>query len=220
MMVRNLVVVGASADGVEALRTMVHGFPPDLDAAVLIVLHIPPGAPSALPKILARSGPLPAIAARDGQRIMTGHIYVAPADRHLLIRDGQIALSRGPLENGHRPAVDPLFRSAARHFGSRVIGVILSGSRDDGTAGLAAIVERGGIPIVQEPDTALHRSMPCTALDHLEIEHVLHPGKIGELVADLVAQETVTLLAQESAPSAFPQISYSWRRRLSPSSTP
>lgn len=204
MMVRNLVVVGASAGGVEALRTMVRGFSPGLDAAVLVVLHIPPGAPSALPKILARSGPLPAIAARDGQCIMSGHIYVAPADRHLLIRDGRIALSRGPLENGHRPAVDPLFRSAARYFGSRVIGVILSGSRDDGTAGLAAIVERGGIPIVQDPDTALHRSMPCAAMDYLRVEHVLHPGKIGKVVADLVAWEAAELVIPESATSGLP----------------
>lgn len=188
-MVRALVVVGASAGGVEALRAMVHGFPGDLDAAVLVVLHIPPGAPSALAKILARSGPLPSVSARDGELIKPGCVYVAPADRHMLVRDGQIALSRGPAENGHRPAVDPLFRSAARHYGARVIGVILSGSRDDGTAGLAAIVERGGIPIVQDPDTALHRSMPCAAMEHLKIENVLHPGRIGRLVAELVARE-------------------------------
>ncbi|MGH3931668.1 MAG: chemotaxis protein CheB, partial [Pseudonocardiaceae bacterium] len=118
-MVRALVVVGASAGGVEALRAMVHGFPCDLDAAVLVVLHIPPGAPSALPKILARAGSLPAVAGRDGELIKPGRVYVAPADHHMLIRDGQIALSRGPAENGHRPAVDPLFRSAARHYGAR-----------------------------------------------------------------------------------------------------
>lgn len=205
-MVRDLVVVGASAGGVEALRAMVHGFPSDLDAAVLVVLHIPPAAPSALAKILARSGPLPAVAAQDGDRLVHGYIYVAPADRHMLVRDGRIALSRGPAENGHRPAVDPLFRSAARHFGARVIGVILSGSRDDGTAGLAAIVERGGIPIVQDPDTALHRSMPSSAMEHLRIEHVLHPEKIGKLVAELVAQKPAAaelpadeLLAAETA---------------------
>ncbi|MGQ0776023.1 MAG: chemotaxis protein CheB [Pseudonocardiales bacterium] len=201
-MVRDLVVVGASAGGVEALRAMVHGFPRDLDAAVLVVLHIPPGAPSALPKILARSGPLPAVAARDGELIKPSCIYVAPADQHMLVRDGQIALSRGPAENGHRPAVDPLFRSAAQHYGARVIGVILSGSRDDGTAGLAAIVERGGIPIVQDPDTALHRSMPCAAMEHLTIEYVLHPGKIGKLVAGLVTQGP--LVAQKPTVAELP----------------
>ncbi|MGH3931660.1 MAG: chemotaxis protein CheB, partial [Pseudonocardiaceae bacterium] len=134
--------------------------------------------------------------------IKPGRIYVAPADHHMLIRDGQIALSRGPTENGHRPAVDPLFRSAARHYGARVIGVILSGSRDDGTAGLAAIVERGGIPIVQDPDTALHRSMPCAAMEHLKIEHVLHPGRIGRLVAELVAREPQ--LAREPTVAELP----------------
>lgn len=187
-MVRNLVVVGASAGGVEALRAMVRGLPPDLDAAVLVVLHIPAGSPSALSRILERSGSLPAVTAQDGDRITRGHIYVAPEDRHMLVRNGRIALSRDPAENGHRPAVDPLFRSAARHFGPRVIGVILSGSRDDGTAGLAAVVEGGGVPIVQDPDSALHRSMPCSAMEHLAIEHVLHPAKIGRLVGELVAQ--------------------------------
>lgn len=189
-MVRNLVVVGASAGGVEALRAMVRGFPPDLNAAVLVVLHIPAGSPSALSRILERSGPLPAVTAQDGDRITSGHIYVAPEDRHMLVRESRIALSRDPAENGHRPAVDPLFRSAARYFGPRVIGVILSGSRDDGTAGLAAVVERGGVPIVQDPDSALHRSMPCSAMEHLAIEHVLHPAKIGRLVGELVAQRS------------------------------
>lgn len=185
---------------------MVGSFPVDLDAAVLVVLHIPPGAPTALAHILARAGPLPVDTAQDGSRIIRGHVYVAPADQHMLVRDGRIALSRGPAENGHRPAIDPLFRSAARHFGPRVIGVILSGSRDDGTAGLAAVVERGGIPIVQDPDTALHRSMPCAAMEHLAIEYVLPPGEIGGLVAELAALHTAgtegptdELLAAETA---------------------
>lgn len=184
-----LVVVGASAGGVEALRAMVQGLPADLNAAVLVVLHIPPGAPSALSNILARSGSLPAMTAQDGDRITPGHIYVAPSDRHMLVRGRRIVLTSGPAENGHRPAVDSLFRSAAQHFGPRVIGVILSGARDDGTAGLAAVVEQGGIPIVQDPDTALHRSMPCAAMEHLAIEHVLHPAKIGRLVAELVMRD-------------------------------
>lgn len=182
-------MVGASAGGVEALRAMVHGLPGDLDAAVLVVLHIPAGAPSALSQILSRSGPLPAVAAKDGDRITHGRVYVAVADRHMLVSGGRIALHRGPAENGHRPAIDPLFRSAARDFGPRVIGIILSGSRDDGTAGLAAVAEHGGVPIVQDPETAMHRSMPCAAMEHLAVDHVLHPAKIGGLVAELVAQE-------------------------------
>ncbi|MGH4026789.1 MAG: chemotaxis protein CheB [Pseudonocardiaceae bacterium] len=184
-----LVVVGASAGGVEALRAMVQGLPADLNAAILVVLHIPPGAPSALANILARSGALPARTAQDGERITLGHIYVAPSDRHMLVRERRIALSSGPAENGHRPAIDPLFRSAAQYCGPRVIGVVLSGARDDGTAGLAAVVERGGIPIVQDPDTALHRSMPCAAMENLAIEHVLPPAKIGRLVAELVMRD-------------------------------
>jgi two-component system chemotaxis response regulator CheB len=191
---RDLVVVGASAGGVEALRAMVHGLPGDLDAAVLVVLHIPAGAPSALSQILSRSGPLPAVAAKDGERITHGRVYVAVADRHMLVRGGRIVLDRGPAENGHRPAIDPLFRSAARDFGSRVIGIILSGSRDDGTAGLAAVVEHGGVPIVQDPETAMHRSMPCAAMENLTIDHVLHPSKIGRLVGELVAEEATEIL--------------------------
>jgi two-component system chemotaxis response regulator CheB len=187
-MVRDLVVVGASAGGVHALRAVVHGLPRDLDAAVLVVLHIPPGAPNALSNILAYSGPLPAVSARDAAPIERGHIYVAPAGQHMLVRDGRIGLSSGPAENGHRPAIDPLFRSAARYYGPRVIGVILSGSGSDGTAGLAAIAERGGIPVVQDPDTALHRSMPCTAMRHLAVDHVLHPASIGGLVAELTGR--------------------------------
>jgi two-component system chemotaxis response regulator CheB len=189
-MAQDLVVVGASAGGVEALRTMVHGMPAELDAAVLVVLHIPAGAPSALAQILARAGRLPAVTAQDGERINHGCIYVAPSDRHMLVRDGRIALSRGPAEHGHRPAIDALFRSAAAHYGPRAIGVILSGSGDDGTAGLTAIVEHGGTPIVQDPDTALYRSMPCVAMEHLAIDHVLHPAKIGRLVGELVALHT------------------------------
>lgn len=172
---------------------MVGGLPAELDAAVLVVLHIPPGAPSALSNILARSGSLPATTAQDGERIVPGHIYVAPSDRHLLVRARRIALSSGPAENGHRPAVDPLFRSAARYHGPQVIGVILSGARDDGTAGLAAVVERGGTAIVQDPDTALHRSMPCAAMEHLAIEHVLPPAQIARLVAELVRRDGADL---------------------------
>lgn len=188
-MVRDLVVVGASAGGVEALRALVRNLPADLDAAVLVVLHIPAGSPTLLPTILERSGPLPAVTPRDGDRITCGRIYVAPEGRHMVVREGRIGLTRGPAENGHRPAVDPLFRSAAQYFGPRVIGVILSGARDDGTAGLAAVVERGGVAIVQDPDSALHRSMPCSAMEHLTIEHVLNPVKIGWLIAELVVQQ-------------------------------
>jgi two-component system chemotaxis response regulator CheB len=188
---RDLIVIGASAGGVEALRALVAGLPADLPAAVLVVLHIPANAPSALPAILGRAGSLPAGHARNGGALGYGQISVAPADHHLLVIDGLTRLSRGPEENGHRPAVDPLFRSAARFAGSRVIGVLLSGSRDDGVAGLATIVAAGGLAVVQDPTDALHPSMPQSALDHVDVAWVAPAAKLGQRLADLVAEPLV-----------------------------
>ena len=187
---RDVVVIGASAGGIEALRAVVGAFPAGLPAAVLVVLHIPRSSPSALPRILDRSGALPASHAVNGEPLRHGRIYVAPADHHLLVRDGSIGLSRGPTENGHRPAVDPLFRSAARAYGPRVVGVVLSGARDDGTAGLATVRARGGVTVVQEPDEALHPSMPRSAIEHDAVDHVLPAANIGTLIATLAGEHT------------------------------
>lgn len=185
---RRLIVIGASAGGVEALRAVVAGLPPDLAAAVVVVLHIPRGAPSALSGILDRSGPLPAVAAEHAAPLRPGVVHVAPADFHVLVVDGHLQLSSGPSENGHRPAVDPLFRSAALSHGPDAIGVVLSGTRDDGTAGLAAIVARGGTAVVQEPDDALHPAMPRNALTQVP-DALVHPSaKIGPVLADLVSR--------------------------------
>jgi two-component system chemotaxis response regulator CheB len=183
-----VVAVGASAGGVEALQALVAGLPIGLPAAVLVVLHIPRQAPSALAGILDRAGPLPAVAARHRTPARAGTIYVAPADHHLLICDGLLELSVGPTENGHRPAIDPLFRSAAVAFGAGAIGVVLSGARDDGAAGLAEIVRRGGQAVVQDPNEALHRSMPASALEHVATPHVLPAAKIGTLLGELVGE--------------------------------
>lgn len=185
-LVTDIVVVGASAGGVEALRALVGGLPVDLPAAVVIVLHIPREAPSALPAILDRAGPLPARAATHGAHMEPATIYVAPADRHVLVADGHLHLSRGPAENGHRPAVDPLFRSAATTFGARAVAVVLSGNRDDGTAGTVAIARHGGACLAQAPDEALYPDMPRNVLAMVPEARALPAAKLGPAVEELV----------------------------------
>jgi two-component system chemotaxis response regulator CheB len=182
-----IVVVGASAGGVEALTDLAASLPSDLSAAVFVVLHLPATGTSALPEILRRHGPLPAAHVRDGEPIQPGRIYVAPPDHHVLVRTGHVHLSRGPRENGHRPAIDPLFRSAAREYAARVIGVVLSGALDDGTAGLLAIKSRGGIAVVQNPEDALYPGMPGNALEHAQVDHVLAAASMGTLLTRLLA---------------------------------
>jgi two-component system, chemotaxis family, protein-glutamate methylesterase/glutaminase len=185
--VTDVVVVGASAGGVQALRALVARLPADLDAAVLVVLHIPPHAPSALASILDRAGPLPADPAVDGAPLANGVIVVAEADHHLLVRDGRVRLSGGTREHGHRPALDPLFASAAREFGPRAIGVVLSGNQDDGSNGLREIVERGGTGLVQDPEDAAYADMPRNALDRVPEARALSAPDLGDAIADLVA---------------------------------
>jgi two-component system chemotaxis response regulator CheB len=180
-----LIVVGASAGGVEALSELVRGLPADLPAAVAIVLHVAPAGTSVLPAILNRAGELEARAARDGDRIRPGRIYVAPPDRHLVVEDGMLALRHGPRENGHRPAVDRLFTSAAEAYGPRTIGVVLTGTLDDGAAGLAAIKLRGGRAVVQDPKDALHSGMPASAIARTEVDHVVALRDIAGLLAEL-----------------------------------
>jgi two-component system chemotaxis response regulator CheB len=181
----DLVVVGASAGGVEALSELVRGFPADFPAAVLVVVHFPADGTSMLPLILQRRGPLPAVHAEDGAEIRPGTIYVAPPDRHLLVDGGRVRLSRGPRENGHRPAADALFRSAALAGGPRVVGVVLSGTLDDGTAGLSVVRRRGGVTVAQHPDDALYAGMPRTAIDAGVVDHVVPASEIAPLLARL-----------------------------------
>ena len=164
---RDIVVIGASRGGVEALRGIVAALPPSLQSALLIVLHISPTHASLLPDVLSRAGPLPAEHGRDGTRIERGRIYVAPPDHHMTVGPiGFIRLDQGPKENHTRPAADPLFRSAASVYGSRVIGIILTGGGSDGTQGLIAIEQAGGLAIVQDPGDARDPSMPMSALLH------------------------------------------------------
>lgn len=183
---RDLVVIGASAGGVETLKTVVSGLPGDLPAAVCIVLHIAPSSPSALARILQRAGTLPCRAASDGEPLRPGQILVAPPDHHLVVEDGRARLTVGPRENGHRPAVDVLFRSAATARHTRVIGVVLSGTRDDGAAGLAVIKSSGGAAIVQDPEEALYPGMPASALAHVLVDAVVPSEQIAETISSMV----------------------------------
>jgi two-component system chemotaxis response regulator CheB len=186
---QRIVVVGASAGGVDALMQLVRNLPHDFPAPVCIVLHIPPDAPSLLAHILNRESGLPAVTAENGERWQNGKIYIAPPDKHLLIgTNGTLKVARGPRENRHRPSVDPLFRSAALTFGSRAIGVILSGTLDDGTAGLISIKERGGLAVVQDPQEAVYPSMPQSAIAHATIDHVVPVRSMGALLTRIVTE--------------------------------
>lgn len=171
MATHDTIVVGASAGGVQALKTLVTGLSADLPAAVFIVLHVPSDSPGMLAGILARDSKLPIANARDGDEIQKGRIYVAPPDVHLLIERQRVRLVHGPREKLHRPSIDALFRSAARWAGPRTIGVVLTEARDDGTVGMHAINKRGGISIVQDPEEALFPSMPMSVMRTMKVDY-------------------------------------------------
>src|SRR4051812_33669346 len=187
-MTENIIVVGASAGGVNALQRLVHGFPADLPAAVLVVLHSSPEGPALLGSILNSTGPLPACNATDGQTIESGHIYVAPPDQHLLCEGQHLRLWRGPKENLHRPCINVTFRSASDEYGPRVIGAVLTGTLDDGTAGLWSIRKHGGIVIVQNPADAEYSEMPRNVLKHVPVDHCVDISDMGNLIATLICK--------------------------------
>jgi two-component system chemotaxis response regulator CheB len=189
MIGHDIIVIGASAGGVEALIQLVQDIPAGLPASIFITLHVPAHSPSVLPKILNRKGNLTACHPTDGQRIERGRIYIAPPDHHLLIRPGGVMrLSVGPKENGHRPSIDPLFRSAAEVYGGRVIGVIITGTLDDGTAGLAAVKVMGGTTVVQDPADAMYAGMPRNAIENVDVDHIVPLADLGALLNDLSAR--------------------------------
>lgn len=182
---RDIIVIGFSAGGLGPLTAIVRALPGDLAAALFVVHHFPPGATSELPRILSRAGVLKAETAREEEPIRHGRIYLAPSDRHLLVRRDHVSLGDGPRENGHRPAIDPLFRSAAKAYGPRAVGLLLSGSLDDGTAGLAVLKRHGGVAIVQEPGEVAYPGMIRSALRHLPVDHVVPAIQIPGLLVRL-----------------------------------
>jgi two-component system, chemotaxis family, protein-glutamate methylesterase/glutaminase len=196
---QNIIVIGASAGGLAPLQTLASGLPPTLQASLFVVMHIPAATPSLLAQVLSRSGPLPAEPASDGAAIEPGRIYVAPPDHHLVLSASpeRMHLRRGPRENGSRPAIDPLFRSAADAFGDRVIGIVLSGTRTDGATGLAAVESRGGMSIVQSPDEALYPGMPHAAIETTRPDFVAAASEIPQILVRLIAKESPLPVVRE-----------------------
>jgi two-component system chemotaxis response regulator CheB len=186
----SVVVIGASAGGVEALKVVAAGLPGDLHAAIAVVLHVPPDVESRLAGILDRAGELRAAQAEDGDALLPGRIYVAPPDRHLFLRAGSCAVVRGPRENGVRPSVDVLFRSAAVSYGPRAVAVVLSGARDDGAAGSSAVGRRGGTVIVQDPEEAAFPGMPASTLRLDDPSAVLPLREVAPAIVAAVARLT------------------------------
>ncbi len=187
---RDIVVIGTSLGGVTALKRLAGAFPADMPAAIMAVQHIPPDSPSLLDTILEQAGQLKAGFATNGIPIEHANIYIAPPDRHLLVLDDRLELSRGPRENRSRPAVDPLFRSAAVSKGTRVIGVVLTGLLDDGTAGMEAVKRCGGVTVVQDPSDAEQPDMPQSVLDSkVEVDYCLPLVEIAPLLIQLIETE-------------------------------
>src|SRR3954470_17361690 len=187
---RDIVVVGASTGGVEALQQLVELLPEDYPGAIFIVMHTGPS--SILPEILTRAGKIRAVSAENNLPYERNRIYVAPPDRHLLINDGVMQLDAGPRENASRPSIDPLFRSAARPHRGRVASVHLTGKHDDGAAGLYAVKARGGLAIVQDPTEAAAPDMPLNAMRNITVDHCLPLTEIAALLSRIASEETAS----------------------------
>lgn len=196
-----VVAIGASAGGLQPLREIVAGLPADFPAAVLVVLHVSATGTSVLPQILQRVTDLAVTPGEDGVALGPGRVIVAPPDRHLVVEDGHVRLDRGPRENGHRPAIDPLLRSLAEAYGPRCAGVILSGTRDDGTLGLAELKAAGGTAIVQDPDEAEYPGMPANAIAGTLVDGVLPVDEIAPALVGLAHSDGKVLDPPPFAPS-------------------
>ncbi|MFO0791418.1 MAG: chemotaxis protein CheB [Pirellulales bacterium] len=187
---RDIIVIGGSTGAIDVVCRILDGLPNDLEAAIFIVVHMAPASPNFHVDIFQNHTELPVNYAADREPIELGRVYVAPADRHLLIKAGEVRVIHGPKENNFRPAIDPLFRSAATTYDGRVIGVVVTGALDDGTHGLMQIKRAGGTTIVQSPEEAVEPSMPTSAIRRMEIDYVLHTDEIGPVITDLVGQST------------------------------
>src|SRR5262245_14129051 len=208
MPTRDIVVIGGSAGAIVALKKILRGLPAELAASIFVVIHTNPDNPSVLPEVLSRAGRLPANATTDGAPIQPGQIYLPPPDHHLLLKRGHVRITRGPRENGFRPAIDPLFRTAADAYGPRVIGVILSGGLDDGVLGLSRVKRRGGITIAQDPNDAEAPSMPESAIRQVTVDHVLRADDIASLLTGLVRTEVKedTMAANDGPPRDIAEV--------------
>ena len=184
---KDIIVIGGSAGSIDPIKTVLGGLPADFPASLFIVIHSSADSPGVLNAIFDAAGPLPAAFPTNGERIAPGRIYVAAIDHHLVIEPGTVRLTRGPKENRFRPAIDPLFRSAAQTYGPRVAGVLFSGGLDDGTSGLWTVKQLGGTAIVQDPHEAWASSMPQSAMQHVRIDHVLRADEIAPLLVRLVS---------------------------------
>ena len=185
----DVVVIGCSAGGVTALQSLLARVPAGFEAPVFVVMHIPAHTPSRLAPILQSHCALPVKQAIDGETIVPGMVYVTTADRHLMVEAQNVRVTRGPKESRSRPAIDVLFRSAAASFGPGAVGVVLTGTLDDGTAGLWAIKDQGGVALVQEPCTAEFSSMPESAIEHVDVDKVLPLEDLAHEIVRLVDQQ-------------------------------
>jgi two-component system chemotaxis response regulator CheB len=203
---RDIIVIGSSAGGVNALQEIVASLPQDLNASIFIVQHVTPGAISLLPRILTYKGNLSAVHPADGEIIRQGMIYVAPPDHHMIIERDRILVKKGPKENRFRPSIDALFRSAAYSYGPRVIGVVLTGMLDDGTSGMWSVKRLGGIGIIQTPEDAAFPSMPNSVLEYVKVDHVLPLADIASKLAELVTSSAVDPAAVDDAAVQIPEL--------------
>lgn len=203
----DIVVMGASAGGVEALKTILSGLPQELPASIFITLHTSPTGEGYLADVLARLCPLPVRLAIDREKITPGRIYIAPPNLHLILKRGYIRNRFMPKENGTRPAIDPMFRSAAHSYARRVIGVVLTGNLDDGSAGLGVIQDEGGIIVAQDPEDAMHPNMPLSAIRVVKPDHIVPLAEIAPLLVSLVGSDVTQALTEESETKELDQVS-------------